>query len=336
MKKWLSLILVFVGLAVGFACKGSTTDDVKHPPTITSFTATPATIHTGESSTLSWNVTGATSLSIDNGVGTVTGATGTKSVSPTATTTYKLTATNADGTKTATTVVTLQLVPPTIDSFTATPASIKLGDSSTLSWSVTNGTTISIDNGIGTVAATGTQAVSPTANTTYTLTATNVDGTVTSTAQVAILPAATFTFANDPATIAWDYDADTNTTSATFSEVYTETAGVAGHIQSAYTGLYLTADESSRVGSLNFGSGDFTANGTLTLGPHTITGTGQATVWAALIEGTDANGYAIYQYWIMDINWAGSVGTSVLRQVIKGVTDPRLVRLAESLGTIRK
>ena len=336
MKKWLSLILVFVGLAAGFACKGTSTPEVKHPPTITSFTATPATIHRGESSTLSWNVTGATTLSINNSVGTVTGATGTKSVSPTDTTTYTLTATNADGTKTATATVTLQLVPPTIDSFTATPASIKLGDSSTLSWSVTNGTTISIDNGIGTVAATGTQAVSPTANTTYTLTATNVDGTVTSTAQVAILPAATFTFANDPATIAWDYDADTNTTSATFSEVYTETAGVAGHIQSAYTGLYLTADESSRVGSLNFGSGDFTANGTLTLGPHTITGTGQATVWAALIEGTDANGYAIYQYWIMDINWAGSVGTSVLRQVIKGVTDPRLVRLAESLGTIRK
>jgi hypothetical protein len=336
MKKWLSLILVFVGLAVGFACKGSTTEDVKHPPTITSFSASPATIHRGESSTLSWNVTGATSLSIDNGVGTVTGATGTKSVSPTETTTYKLTATNADGTKTMNTTVTIQLVPPTIDAFTATPASIKLGDSSTLSWTVTNGTTISIDNGIGTVAATGTQAVSPTVNTTYTLTATNADGTVTATAPVAILPAAAFTFAWDPATIAWDYDADTNTTSATFSEIYTETAGVAGHIQSAYTGLYLTGDEATRIGSLNFGSGDFTANGTLTLGPHTLSGTGQATVWAALIEGTDANGYAIYQYWIMDIVWTGRVGTAIPRLIIKGVNDPTAMRLIEGLGRIKR
>ena len=335
MKKWLSLILVFVGLAVGFACKGSTTDDVKHPPTITSFTATPATIHTGESSTLSWNVTGATSLSIDNGVGTVTGATGTKSVSPTATTTYKLTATNADGTKTATTVVTLQLVPPTIDSFIATPAAIKLGDSSTLSWGVTNGTTISIDNGIGTVAATGSQAVSPTVTTTYTLTATNADGTVTSTAQVAILPAATFSFATDPAAVPWTYDAGTDTTSATFSEIFTETNGVAGHIQSAYTGLYL-ADESTRIASVNFGSGDFAANGSLTFGPYTESGTGVGAVWAVLIQGTDANGYDIYQAFYGTVSLPGTAGITTLQPVIKGLTDPRIVRLIEELGTIKK
>ena len=91
--------------------------------------------------------------------------------------------------------MTIQLVTPTIDSFTATPASIKLNESSTLSWAVTNATTVSIDQWIGTVAATGTQAVTPLVTTTYTLTATNADGTTTGTAEVTILPAAVITIA---------------------------------------------------------------------------------------------------------------------------------------------
>ncbi|MBS1108833.1 MAG: Bacterial Ig-like domain (group 2), partial [Anaeromyxobacteraceae bacterium] len=53
-------------------------------PVIESFTAAPASIVTGSSSTLSWTVSGATSLSIDQGVGAVTGTS--TSVSPTATT----------------------------------------------------------------------------------------------------------------------------------------------------------------------------------------------------------------------------------------------------------
>ena len=62
MKKWLIVCLVFVGLAAGYGCKGTTEPVVKHPPTITSFTADPTTIHTGEASVLTWNVTGATTL----------------------------------------------------------------------------------------------------------------------------------------------------------------------------------------------------------------------------------------------------------------------------------
>ena len=67
-------------------------------PTIVSFTAAPAAILVGGSSLLSWDVLGATLLSIDNGVGPVVGASTT--VTPTATTTYRLSATNAAGTVT--------------------------------------------------------------------------------------------------------------------------------------------------------------------------------------------------------------------------------------------
>ncbi len=66
-------------------------------PKINSFIATPGNISLGGSSTLSWSTTNATSLSIDQGVGTVTGATGSVSVSPATTTTYRLTATNGGG-----------------------------------------------------------------------------------------------------------------------------------------------------------------------------------------------------------------------------------------------
>jgi PKD repeat protein len=75
-------------------------------PTITAFTATPATIDEGDSTTLSWTVTGTvTSLSINQGVGAVSGTS--TMVSPTTTTTYTLTASNGSASDTATVTVTV-------------------------------------------------------------------------------------------------------------------------------------------------------------------------------------------------------------------------------------
>lgn len=79
-------------------------------PVITSFTATPATIQSGGSSTLAWQVTGATSLSISPGVGAVSGAS--MSVSPAATTQYTLQASNAAGSVSAQVTVTVNGAPP--------------------------------------------------------------------------------------------------------------------------------------------------------------------------------------------------------------------------------
>jgi hypothetical protein len=74
-----------------------------------------------------------------------------------------------------------------INSFAASPPSIRAGQSATLSWSVRGATSVTIDNGIGTVGATGSIAVSPSANVTYTLTAIQGTSTVTSTATVTVL-----------------------------------------------------------------------------------------------------------------------------------------------------
>lgn len=83
---------------------------------------------------------------------------------------------------------------PIINSFSADSPSISVGESSTLSWSVTGATTVSIDNGVGTVALSGTTTVSPITTTTYTLTATNTAGSVTATTTVTVSSALTVTY----------------------------------------------------------------------------------------------------------------------------------------------
>src|SRR5712672_229352 len=94
-------LMLALALALAAACSGGggTTSPrppppppPPPPPVISSFTATPVSIPTGRSAILSWAVTDATSLSIDQGVGIVTGRTSV-SVSPTVDTTYTLSAT---------------------------------------------------------------------------------------------------------------------------------------------------------------------------------------------------------------------------------------------------
>jgi hypothetical protein len=75
-------------------------------PVITSFTANPTTVTAGQSTTLSWNVTGASYFVVSPQVGAVRGTSVT--VTPTATTTYTLYGANEYGRTTATVKVTVQ------------------------------------------------------------------------------------------------------------------------------------------------------------------------------------------------------------------------------------
>lgn len=74
---------------------------------------------------------------------------------------------------------------PTIEYFNASPSSISSGGSSTLSWSVSGATLVSINQGVGTVAASSTTNVSPTNTTVYTITASN-QGLATTTDTVTV------------------------------------------------------------------------------------------------------------------------------------------------------
>jgi peptidoglycan-associated lipoprotein len=69
---------------------------------------------------------------------------------------------------------------------TAEPNRIEAGQSATLNWTTTNANDVSISGGVGTVAATGRQQVSPIDTTTYTLTAMGPNGKTTATATVTL------------------------------------------------------------------------------------------------------------------------------------------------------
>ena len=160
-------------------------------PTITGFTATPAKLTVGYSTTLTWAVTGSPSLILNPGFGPVAGTSVT--LSPAATTTYVLTATNSFGTSTATATVTVVPAnPPVITAFFANPATVGPGIKTSLVWTTSGATSVSIDHGVGTVKGSPV-VVSPTAATTYTLIATNGAGRVSATTTVAYMPLTTVT-----------------------------------------------------------------------------------------------------------------------------------------------
>ena len=112
-------LLVAVAAAVfTFGCHKKTVAPPPPPPppppaarpTVT-LQASPASIDKGESSTLSWNSTDATQLSIAPDVGAVT-AQGSTKVSPSDTTTYTVTATGPGGSASATATVSVNAPPP--------------------------------------------------------------------------------------------------------------------------------------------------------------------------------------------------------------------------------
>jgi peptidoglycan-associated lipoprotein len=75
---------------------------------------------------------------------------------------------------------------PTINYFNAEPSTVSSGQPVSLRWSVSDASSIEIDNGIGQVSPDGRRAIYPTATTTYALTATNAGGTTTSSVTVTV------------------------------------------------------------------------------------------------------------------------------------------------------
>jgi len=100
-KEFLVLLLISVMLALMIGCAPAPS-----VPIINSFSAAPSTITVGESTILSWSVTDATSVTIDQGIGSKP-LTGSIVVYPTVTTIYTLTATNSVGSATASVTVTV-------------------------------------------------------------------------------------------------------------------------------------------------------------------------------------------------------------------------------------
>lgn len=140
------------------------------------FDATPAQINRGQTSILSWQVANADEVVIE-GIGRVERETGTRQVSPAETTIYTLIARNAVSEVRATVAVVVEKPLPSFVRCDATPATITEGESARIVWETQNAEQVTL-SGIGAVALTGWQLVSPTTTTTYMLTATNANGSI--------------------------------------------------------------------------------------------------------------------------------------------------------------
>ena len=112
----LALVLALSGIAFLGACHKKQAPPPPPPPPppaapTATLTASPDTVDKGQSTTLTWQTTNATTVTIDHGVGTVQPS-GSQQVTPTESTTYTLTAKGEGGTQTATTRVTVNAPPP--------------------------------------------------------------------------------------------------------------------------------------------------------------------------------------------------------------------------------
>jgi phospholipase C len=163
---------------------------------VIAFAASSGVIVQGQSTTLSWKVTNAASFSISPAV--ASGAlplTGSADVSPSQTTTYVGTATDANG-KAATSSIMVTVVPqgsaPTM-ALSVSPGVVAAGQSTTLTWTSTNSTSVAITpsvlgDDVTSVALSGSTTIVPSATTTYKATATGAAGvTASATATINIL-----------------------------------------------------------------------------------------------------------------------------------------------------
>jgi hypothetical protein len=162
------------------------------------FTATPSNIAPANSSTLTWSTANATSVMIDPGLGAQP-LSGSLTVQPAETTTYTLTANGPGGTTVQQVIVTVSSGPSI--TFIASPSMIGVGHLTTLSWSVADATSVSIDHGIGPQPNAASIEVAPESTTLYSLTATGPAGTMKSSVTVTVVPMPEITFTATPQSI---------------------------------------------------------------------------------------------------------------------------------------
>ncbi|MDB4408593.1 LamG domain-containing protein [Akkermansiaceae bacterium] len=210
-------------------------------PVVNSFEASERTIFLGETSTLLWDVSDATSLEIDQGIGAVINPAGSVDVTPTETTNYTMTATNTNGSTERQVLITV-IPDPIVNAFTVDPKLIYVGETVTLTWDIENSTSIEIDQGIGAVAGpSGSVEVTPTESATYTLTATKengVNGIGTSSAivSVTVLPIPP----PRELLLHWDFDEASGTTASDSAGAndgtFLETGGVITRVEGVLGG----------------------------------------------------------------------------------------------------
>lgn len=177
---------------IGEHYKGFLSDSI----TVGSFGSSVAYLDSGQSAELNWLVSPElSSLTLDDGTGpidvlvqTIDGE-GSIVVSPAATTTYTLIGTGSLGSESVEVEITVDEA-AVINSFVSNVAEASPGSNITLVWDVANGSSVTIDNGIGAVdPVSGSVVVPVNEETTFTLTATNSQGPVTESVTITLADA---------------------------------------------------------------------------------------------------------------------------------------------------
>jgi hypothetical protein len=159
-----------------------------YAPEINSFSADKYSVNAGEPVILTWSTTNARSVQITPDIGTVAGS-GSTSVTPVSTTTYKLLAKGKSGDSVSSTK-TITVLPRIQPDISIGQSTIQRGQTTSLSWNAPGAVKVSITD-VGEVGISGSTQVSPDKTTTYTLSAAYFDGTTQSasvTVNIKLLP----------------------------------------------------------------------------------------------------------------------------------------------------
>lgn len=185
-----SVVLLSLNL---FGCGGGpgSTPPPPPPPPVVQVSVSPASasVETGKTqqfvatvtgttnTAVTWSVTGSGSISA-SGLYTAPNASGSATV----------TATSAqDLAKSASATVTVTMPPAPTCSLSASPGAILTGQSATLSWSSSNASSASVDQGVGSVPLpSGAQSITPAATATYTMSVSGAGGSTTCQATVTV------------------------------------------------------------------------------------------------------------------------------------------------------
>lgn len=188
-KYFLSCFFLILPLVVG--CRGLSgnsqlSKDAAAPKPTISMSVNPTAVNAGGAATLTWSTTDATSVAIAPNLGAF-GPIGHVQVIPNATTTYSAVATGSGGSAEARVALTVEPAIPGLPSieFFANPPVIIRGQSTLLTWSTTNATSVRIDP-LGTFGPSGSLSIQPPATTTYTAFTVGTGGTASTTATVTV------------------------------------------------------------------------------------------------------------------------------------------------------
>jgi len=301
-------LVALLSLALQSACGGGGSSTPVPPPlgVIASFVAAKSPLTSGASTTLTASFSNGTGA-IDHSVGAVTSGTPV-TITPTTDTTYTLTVTNSAGVTTTAAVNVSVVAAPVITSFAVTKSPLTSGASTTLTASFSNGTG-AVDHSVGAITSGTPVTITPTTDTTYTLTVTNAAGLSTTAAvsvPVVAAPVATsLTATVNPVpyggstTVTPVFSAGTGSVDQSVGAVTTGSGFASGVITAPKTFTLLVANT----------AGSF-ATKTLTLTPQTVAVTSLSPASSTVSVGSSATFSATVTGGATGtVTWAASAGS---------------------------